>query len=279
MAETNTTRLGLRRWSDSTTDGPSRAEMDGDNAALETLAAIAIQGTLGARPAAGVERRYYHATDATRHFYDTGAAWVELGLVLPPGVLLDYAGAGAPAGGAFLLCDGSAVSRTTQAALFAAIGTTYGAGDGSTTFNLPDFRGRRAMGVGTGPGLTARVLGANGGAETVVIGTGNLPAHNHGVNDPTHAHGISDPTHHHNMDGDAGNRYVVSVGGGAGNGVTGPFPGNGGALGVSFSDVDSALTGVSVNGAGTGITTANTGSGTAVNVIDPFVVVTKIIKT
>lgn len=50
----------------------------------------------------------------------------------------------------WLLCDGSAVSRTTQAALFAAIGTTYGAGDGTNTFNLPDFRGRSPVGAGTG---------------------------------------------------------------------------------------------------------------------------------
>lgn len=56
-------------------------------------------------------------------------------LSLPPGVILDYAGGTVPT--RFLACDGSAVSRTTYAALFAKIGTTYGAGDGSTTFNLP----------------------------------------------------------------------------------------------------------------------------------------------
>jgi hypothetical protein len=66
---------------------------------------------------------------------------------LPPGVILDYGGATAPSG--FLLCDGAAVSRTEYVALFDAIGTTYGAGDGSTTFNVPDFRGRVAVGVGT----------------------------------------------------------------------------------------------------------------------------------
>jgi len=59
---------------------------------------------------------------------------------VPPGVVLPFAGTSAPAG--FLLCGGQAVSRATYAALFAAIGTTFGAGDGSTTFNLPDLRGR-----------------------------------------------------------------------------------------------------------------------------------------
>ncbi len=64
------------------------------------------------------------------------------------GIIWPYAGSGTPAG--FLLCDGSAVSRSTYAALFSVISTTYGAGDGSTTFNVPDLRGRTIVGVGTG---------------------------------------------------------------------------------------------------------------------------------
>ena len=68
---------------------------------------------------------------------------------LPPtGTVLDYAGATAPSG--FLECDGSAVSRTTYASLFSVLSTVYGAGNGSTTFNLPDLRGRFALGRGTG---------------------------------------------------------------------------------------------------------------------------------
>lgn len=62
------------------------------------------------------------------------------------GLIFPYAGSTAPAG--FLLCDGSAVSRTTYADLFALIGTTYGAGDGSTTFNVPDLRGSVIVGAG-----------------------------------------------------------------------------------------------------------------------------------
>lgn len=66
----------------------------------------------------------------------------------------------------FLKCDASAVSRTTYADLFAVIGTTFGSGDGSTTFNLPDGLGRAAVGAGTGSGLTARSRGDLIGAET-----------------------------------------------------------------------------------------------------------------
>jgi microcystin-dependent protein len=67
--------------------------------------------------------------------------------VLPSGTILATAGPTADTG--FLLCDGAAVSRTTYAALFARIGTAFGAGDGSTTFNLPDLRGRVPVGKGT----------------------------------------------------------------------------------------------------------------------------------
>lgn len=80
---------------------------------------------------------------------------------------------------AWLACNGNAVSRTTYAALFAAIGTTYGAGDGTTTFNLPDTRGRTLIGVGTGTGLTARARGDTGGAETHQLSVNEMPAHTH----------------------------------------------------------------------------------------------------
>ena len=66
----------------------------------------------------------------------------------PPGTVQAYAGSAAPSG--WLLCDGSAVSRTTYANLFSAISTIWGAGDGSTTFNLPDGRGAVLRGTGTG---------------------------------------------------------------------------------------------------------------------------------
>ena len=80
----------------------------------------------------------------------------------------------------WLLCDGRAVSRTTFAALFAKVGTAHGEGDGSTTFNLPDARGRALVGAGTGPGLTARALGAKMGEESHVIAVGEMPSHDHG---------------------------------------------------------------------------------------------------
>jgi microcystin-dependent protein len=80
----------------------------------------------------------------------------------------------------WLTCDGSAVSRTTYADLFSAIGTAYGVGDGSTTFNLPDFLGRTAIGTGSGSGLTSRARGDKDGHETHQLTIAEMPAHTHG---------------------------------------------------------------------------------------------------
>lgn len=96
---------------------------------------------------------------------------------LPVGTLADYAAATTPTG--WLQCNGAAVSRATYASLFAVIGTTWGVGDGVTTFNVPDFRGRTTIGSGTGTGLTARALAATGGAETHALVTAELAAHTH----------------------------------------------------------------------------------------------------
>lgn len=85
----------------------------------------------------------------------------------------------------WLVCDGSAVSRTTYATLFAAISTVFGVGDGSTTFNVPDYRGRVIVGAGTGPGLTIRSTGTTGGEETHLLTSTEMPGHAHGTQDTT----------------------------------------------------------------------------------------------
>ncbi|MEN9697187.1 MAG: Microbacterium phage TinyTimothy, partial [Bacteroidota bacterium] len=94
--------------------------------------------------------------------------------VPPTGVVSAYAGSVAPLG--YLLCDGSAVNRTTYSALYAIIGTTYGIGDGSTTFNVPDLRGRVPVGKNTG---TFSSLGLTGGEESHTMTVNEMPAHKH----------------------------------------------------------------------------------------------------
>jgi len=106
--------------------------------------------------------------------------------IIPSGSIISYGGSSAPSG--WLLCYGQAISRTTYADLFTAIGTTYGSGDGSTTFNLPDLRGRVVAGqddmggssanrlTNQSGGLNGDTLGATGGSETHTITTGQLPS-------------------------------------------------------------------------------------------------------
>jgi microcystin-dependent protein len=130
------------------------------------------------------------------------AAKLQSGAAIPAGFIMDFAGPTPPTG--WLLCDGAAVSRTTFAALFAAIGTTWGAGDGSTTFNVPDLRGRvragrdnmggtaagRLTNTGTGnSGLNGQVLGGAGGVDRHTLATPQIPAHSHtGSTDSSGAH-------------------------------------------------------------------------------------------
>jgi len=71
----------------------------------------------------------------------------------------------------YLLCNGQAVSRSTYSALFSAISTTYGTGDGSSTFNVPNMMGRVPVGTGAGSGLTSRTIGATGGTENTAAGS------------------------------------------------------------------------------------------------------------
>lgn len=109
---------------------------------------------------------------------------------VPSGTVMDYAGSTEPSG--WLFCYGQAISRATYAALFAIVGTTYGVGDGSTTFNLPDLRGRVAAGrddmggaaasrvTSGGSGITGTTLGASGGTETHTLTAAQLASHTHG---------------------------------------------------------------------------------------------------
>jgi microcystin-dependent protein len=87
-----------------------------------------------------------------------------------------FAGTFSPRTWAF--CNAQLLPIAQNTALFSILGTTYG-GNGQTTFGLPDFRGRTAVGTGQGPGLSNIVLGQVAGTENVTLTTGNMPAHNH----------------------------------------------------------------------------------------------------
>ena len=110
---------------------------------------------------------------------------------VPAGGVIPFAGSTAPAG--WLLCFGQAVSRSQYGELFAVLGTSYGSGDGSTTFNLPDLRGRVVAGVDNMGGTAASRLtsttitgggdavGEVGGSQTHTLTTSEMPSHTHPV--------------------------------------------------------------------------------------------------
>lgn len=114
------------------------------------------------------------------------ATFAQYGAV-PTGTCLEWYGLGLPAGG-WIWADGSAISRVTYAALFAVYGTFYGAGDGSSTFNVPNKQGVCSI------GWQANVygLGQTGGEPTHVLAWNEMPVHNHAasVSDGGHTHGI-----------------------------------------------------------------------------------------
>ncbi len=101
------------------------------------------------------------------------------------GILFPYGGSVAPTG--FFMADGSAVSRTVYSKTFAICGTTFGAGNGVSTFNLPNVKGRTLVGL-DGSQTEFNVLGKTGGAKTHTLTIAEMPSHNHpwrGVNDST----------------------------------------------------------------------------------------------
>jgi len=167
----------------------------------------------------------------------------------PVGSLMMYAGSSAPSG--WLFCDGSAISRTTYSALFAVIAEEFGQGNGTTTFNVPDLKGRVPVGAGTGVGLSARALSDASGSETVTLTTSQMPVHNHTITDPGHYHSVSGAS-----TGGAGATSLLR----SANSADGTYP-------------------VGTGSSTTGITqTNNQGSGSSHTNMQPFLVVNYIIK-
>lgn len=141
--------------------------------------------------------------------------------LVPVGAILDFAGGSAPEG--WLLCDGSEVSRTTYADLFAVIGTVYGSGDGATTFTLPNTKGK--VTVGRDPAdADFSDAGDTGGAKTHTLALDETPAHTHSLTFAGSTSGGGQPTAAGNgNDGAFGAFNTTSAGGGSAHNNLQPF--------------------------------------------------------
>lgn len=201
MPQTPTTNRGLPAPAlADTADGPDA--LDDLRQALDNVAGIGW-GTIALRPAAtgtvgtaiGCPGTFYWATDTSQLSLSVAAQWIDLagasGAPIPIGASLEYAGSADPSDSRFLLEDGRELLRAgTYAPLYTVIGNTYGAGNGTTTFNIPDSRGRVTVGpdnMGTARGAAGRLdalsgLGNVGGEQKHLLTSGEsgMVAHNHG---------------------------------------------------------------------------------------------------
>lgn len=238
------------------------------NSGTDTAAVIGVSvGTSSGTVAAGDhthDDRYYTESEIDSIISAALAASV------PVGTVSQTARATAPTG--YLICDGSAVSRTTYSDLFAAIGTAYGVGDNSTTFNIPNLKGKVPVGRDSSQ-TEFDTLGETGGAKTHQLTEAELPSHTHSM---AHTHTFSgttssDGAHAHNT----WNLYTVAGGGGAI--MTGaPADGRGNATDVQGTHSHS-YSGTTSGSSATN--TGSTGSGSAHNNLQPYVVLNYIIKT
>jgi microcystin-dependent protein len=178
------------------------------------------------------------ATGPTASTGPTGPAGISSA---PSGSILIFAGTTAPTG--WLLCDGSAVTRTRYSVLFGVIGTTFGAGDTTTTFNVPDLRQKTVVGVGTNT-TNNYALGGTGGEENHTLTVNEIPAHTHEITDPGHFHG---------QGGTSGGAVLVGSG----------------ANKADQSNTASAVTNITIN---------NAGGGAAHNNMQPYLALNYIIK-
>ena len=130
-------------------------------------------------------------------------------ILIPTGGVIAYAASSIPEG--WLLCNGSAISRVTYSALFSIIQTNFGVGDGSTTFNLPNYQGAflRGAGTQTHSSITYGYLTGTTTARTINTAQGtSTQTHNHGVTSLSHSHGLTDSGHSHSVN-DPGHSHTL----------------------------------------------------------------------
>lgn len=202
----------------------------------------------------------------------------------PVGAVVAWAGTSAPGtSDQWLLCHGQSVSRTGFPELFATLGTAYGSGDGSTTFTLPDLRGRVPVGVdGTSPARVAgaSVRGATGGASTVTLTAAQVPAHSHTV--PSHNHtGTTSQSGEHFHGAPTGFGFFGAALGGtraAGKGTFRMQTQNNGNVYLEWGTTSNGRHNHTFTTSGTALTTQQAGGGQAHQNMPPYQTINFIIR-
>lgn len=237
--------------------------------------------------------------DLVNKKYVDGLIPYTLGSILPIGAILEWPSDIAPAD--WLICDGQAINRTEYKDLFEKIGTKYGSGNGSTTFNIPNKKGKVSVGKDEND-TDYNELGKTGGNKSIVLTINNLPSHTHSFTGTSHNHTYDKaststgsttltinqmPAHHHLASGNvegaisiyryvtSGDGFQVVTTGSAGRYIISKMMDSGGGKGHTHT--------ISTTSTNTGGKTATgsigtTGSDQAVDIKNPYIVVNYIIK-
>lgn len=277
-------------------DASAQLEINSNSRGFLTPRMTLTQRTGISNPATGL--LVYQTDGNSGFYYYNGNTWINLpntaNSSVPSGTVVSFAGNTAPEG--WLMCDGSAISRNDYADLYSVIGTTYGNGNGSTSFNIPDLRGRTIFGkdnmggnaanrLTTTGGISANnTLGASGGNQNISLTTSNLPSHNHtftGSQSTTstnsHTHNYQDAYFAENFSGGTGGnaRYGTSANTDTDNNFYWRTSSNQHSTSPSNISTTSTDHNHTVTAAGT---IGNTGSGTAFSPLNPAIVLNYIIK-